>query len=259
MPTPLEILFDPISLCAIGIFASLILWEMMFPARVLLRVRFWRTRGLIAFAVYFFLSSYLPLWWDAYLVQWQVFDLSRLSTVLQFFIGLGIYELVLYIWHRSLHSVNWLWRSFHQMHHSAERLDTYGAFWFSPLDMVGFTLVGSVALTLGIGVNPQAATAILLVTFFLAIFQHANIHTPRWLGYFVQRPESHSYHHAKNIHRHNYADLPLFDLLFGTFVNPRAHRDTGFYAGASGQVIDMLLWRDLNKTHTENSIRLEAI
>jgi sterol desaturase/sphingolipid hydroxylase (fatty acid hydroxylase superfamily) len=33
---------------------------------------------------------------------------------------------------------NILWRIFHQMHHSAERLDTYGAFYFSPYDMIGF-------------------------------------------------------------------------------------------------------------------------
>ena len=43
------------------------------------------------------------------------------------------------------------------MHHSAERLDTWGAFWFSPLDMVGWTAVFSLSLTL-VGLTPEAVT-----------------------------------------------------------------------------------------------------
>ncbi len=48
-----------------------------------------------------------------------------------------------------------------------------------------------------------------------------NIRTPQWLGYIVQRPESHSVHHGRGVHHYNYSDLPLFDILFGTFRNPR--------------------------------------
>ena len=97
-----------------------------------------------------------------------------------------------------------------------------------------------------LGVSVDAAVLVLYATFFLGIFQHANIRTPRWLGYVVQRPESHSRHHGRGLHRDNYADLPLFDLLFGTFHNPANHRDNGFYHGASRRVTDMLLWRDVN-------------
>ena len=46
----------------------------------------------------------------------------------------------------------------HQWHHSAERLDTWGAFWFSPLDMVGWTALFSLALTL-VGLSPAAVFA----------------------------------------------------------------------------------------------------
>lgn len=47
-----------------------------------------------------------------------------------------VYELLVYAWHRTMHRVHWIWRSFHQMHHSAERVDSYGAFYFSPLDLL---------------------------------------------------------------------------------------------------------------------------
>ncbi len=70
--------------------------------------------------------------------------------------------------------------------------------------------------------------------------------SPRWLGYFIQRPESHSRHHARGVHANNYSDLPIFDLLFGTFDNPREFAaETGFYDGASARVVEMLCGRDV--------------
>ena len=52
------------------------------------------------------------------------------------------------------------------------------------------------------------------------MFQHWNVCTPRWLGYILQRPESHGLHHELGIHGRNYSDFPLWDSLMGTFVNP---------------------------------------
>jgi sterol desaturase/sphingolipid hydroxylase (fatty acid hydroxylase superfamily) len=152
----------------------------------------------------------------------------------------------MYAWHRGMHGSTLLWRGFHQMHHSAERLDTFSAFWFSPLDMIGWTALFSVCLTLGVGLAPEATTMVLLATTFFSVFQHANIRTPRWLGYVIQRPESHSYHHGRDLHAGNYADLPIFDLLFGTLRNPRDFAaDTGFYHGASGRLPEMLCGVDV--------------
>jgi sterol desaturase/sphingolipid hydroxylase (fatty acid hydroxylase superfamily) len=146
-----------------------------------------------------------------------------------------------------MHRFTPLWRLLHQMHHSAERIDVVSAYWFSPLDMVTWTLLPSLILTI-IGVPPQAATITLLTVAFLAMFQHANIRTPRWLGYFVQRPEMHVVHHGRGIHKYNYADLPLFDMLFGTFRNPAGYEHaTGFWDGASSRVVDMLLLRDVSQ------------
>jgi sterol desaturase/sphingolipid hydroxylase (fatty acid hydroxylase superfamily) len=246
MPTPIDIFMNPVAWTCLAIYAALIGWEQLFPARRLPRVPYWHARGLAAFVFYFLLASYLPLLWDATLAQYGLFKLSQEPVWLQVITGLLVYEFVLYWWHRALHSSSWLWRIFHQMHHSAERLDTFGAFWLSPADMVGFTLASSLASTLVLGLSVDAATLVLYATFFLSVFQHANIRTPRWLGYVVQRPESHSRHHGRGLHRDNYADLPVFDLLFGTFHNPAVHRENGFYHGASSKVFDMLLWRDLN-------------
>lgn len=254
MPTPLQILLDPISLVILAMYAGLMLWELLLPATSLAHVAGWHLRSLAVFAVYFIASSYLPLLWDAKLAEWQLLDLTALGTVGGTVVGLVVYEAAVFFWHYALHRFNFLWRAVHQMHHSAERLDTFGAFYFSPLDMLGWTLLGSLCLNLGVGLVPQAVTNILLLTTFFAIFQHANIRTPRWLGYFIQRPERHSVHHEQGVHTRNFSDLPIFDILFGTFDNPREHAtELGFYPGASARIVDMLLFRDVTVPPSEHS------
>ena len=248
MPTPLDILLDPISLTVLVMYAGLMIWEAVAPGNQLPKIRGWVTRGLISFGVYFYLSSYLPLIWDEYLAEYQLFNLSTLGIIGGAAVGILLYEFVLYVWHWSMHKFDFLWKVFHQMHHSAERLDTYGAFYFSPFDMIGFTFIGSFCFSLIAGFEPAAITLILLITNFMGIFQHANIKTPVWMGYFIQRPESHNIHHGKGIHRYNYSDLPVFDIIFSTFKNPNTYEgDTGFYNGASKRVWDMLLFRDVTK------------
>ena len=247
MPTPIEVLLDPISLAVIALYGALIAWEALVPARALPRVNAWKTKGLLAFLAYMMVSTYLPLIWTGHLARFQLFDLTGLGSWGGAFVGLIVYEAGAYAWHRSMHGSNILWRAFHQMHHSAERIDTYSAFWFSPLDMIGWTLLPSLALVLVVGMTPEATTLTMLALTFLGIFQHTNVRTPRWLGYIVQRPESHSHHHERGVHARNYADLPVFDLLFGTFHNPREFAaETGFYHGASGRVVEMLSLRDVS-------------
>jgi sterol desaturase/sphingolipid hydroxylase (fatty acid hydroxylase superfamily) len=247
VPSLFELITHPISLTMFAIFGGLLLWEALFPARRLPYVKHWRLMGVAAFATYFLLSSYLPYVWAEQLAAWQLFDLTSLNVWAGAAIGVLVYETGLYTWHRTMHNTNALWKSFHQMHHSAERIDVLGAFWFSPLDMIGWTVLSSLSLTLIVGLSPQATAMTIYITTFLGIFQHANVRTPQWLGYFIQRPESHSHHHARGVHAKNYGDLPVFDILFGTFYNPRDFaKQNGFYEGASYRVLDMLRFRDVS-------------
>lgn len=245
---PLEILIDPVSLVILAIYGSLMVWEALAPGRELPKIKFWRLRGLLVFIFYFYLASYLPLLIDKYLVRFQLFNLEGMGVAGGAIVGVLIYECGVYFWHRALHKSDLLWKTFHQMHHSAERIDTYGAFYFSPLDMIGWTVLGSLCLTLLVGLDPKAATISLVTINFLGMFQHTNIKTPTWVGYFVQRPESHTIHHAKGIHAYNYSDLPLFDIIFGTFRNPGSYEhETGFYKGASARIRDMLLFKKVDQ------------
>jgi sterol desaturase/sphingolipid hydroxylase (fatty acid hydroxylase superfamily) len=233
-------------LVSFALYAALLGWETLAPARPLPRVRGWWLQGLAAFLAFFFVSAYVPLWLGPALARYALWDASGLGTLAGALLALVLYELLAYGYHRALHRSDVLFRSFHQMHHSAERLDVSGAFWFSPLDMLGFTCVSTLALSL-VGFTASAATTFALANTLLAIFQHTNVRTPRWLGYLVQRPESHSHHHARRVHRDNYADLPVIDMLFGSFVNPPDFAsEQGYYLGASQRVPEMLLCRDVS-------------
>lgn len=251
LPNPIDILLDPLSLTILGGYVLLITAEEIFPARQLPKVKYWRIKGLTFFTIFFFVASYLPMFTDPFLAQYQLMDLSSWGVLPSAFFGFIVYELTSYGYHRAVHSSDFLWRNFHQIHHSAERLDSYGSLFHGPLDMIGFTLVSSISFALVVGVPPQAITINILLINLSAFFQHANIRTPHWMGYIIQRPESHSIHHAKGVHHYNFSELPLIDMIFGTFKNPRNYqKETGFYMGASGRIPEMLLGIDVSKQPT---------
>ncbi len=248
MPSPIEILLDPVSLIILGMYALLIIWEALFPARELPKIAWWKTRSLSVFVCYFFLASYFPLLTDPFLAEYQLFNISRMGVVGGAIVAILIFEALLYFWHKAIHRNLTLWRIFHQMHHSAERVDTFGTFYFSIMDTIGFSLIASFSLVLIIGVQPQSITIFLLVTTFFSIFQHTNIKTPQWIGFIIQRPESHAIHHARKIHYKNFSDLPIFDIIFGTFENPKTREhQAGFYDGASARIGEMLMFKDVSK------------
>ncbi len=120
------------------------------------------------------------------------------------------------------------------MHHSAERVDVLGAFYFHPLDNLVYAVMSS-ALGAMLGVSAEAAALTGIVIFAMACFQHANLRTPRWIGWVVQRPEAHAIHHERGVHAFNYGNLALFDQLFGTYRNAATYGDqrAGFWDGTS--------------------------
>lgn len=247
LPNPIQLLLDPASIIVISIFLALMIAAELFPGRLLPKIKYWKIKGIFAFIIYFYVSSYLPMLWNDHLIKFQLFDMSFLGNFGGAIVALLIYEFGVYIWHWSMHKSNLLWKVFHQLHHSAERVDVYGTFFFSPMDMIGFTFLTSLALVVVGGFTMEATIYTIYGATFLAVIQHTNIKTPQWMGYIFQRPESHSIHHAKGVHAFNYSDLPLFDIILGTFNNPREFAsETGFYTGASSRIVDMLLFRDIN-------------
>jgi sterol desaturase/sphingolipid hydroxylase (fatty acid hydroxylase superfamily) len=228
------------------LFALFAVLDLLAPARSLPGVTLWRTRGVVSFALYFAVAILGPTFWDAAIANYTLFDASAVPLWLQIAGGFLLLELGVYLWHRTMHSVELLWRGVHQLHHSAERIDIWGAFWFHPLDMLGWALLGSLMLVGVFGVSLEAAIPISVMAAFCSMFQHANLRTPRWLGYLITRPESHALHHERGAHRFNYGDVPWFDMVFGTFRNPeKAPAEAGFFDGSSNRILALLLGRKL--------------
>ena len=239
-------MFGTYHLIALGLFVAFAAVDLVARARVFPDVPFWKLKGIAFALLYFAVATFAPLMWDGLLGRYQLVDGSSLPFWAQVLLGFLAVQLLVYAWHRTMHNVQPLWRWFHQMHHSAERVDIWGAFYFHPFDMIGWALVGSFALVLGIGLTAEAAIVVAALATFCSMFQHSNIRTPRWLGYLVTRPESHSVHHQRDVHAFNYGDIPLFDILFGTFRNPREFTgQVGFFEGSSRQVGPMLIGREI--------------
>jgi len=228
---------------------AFLLLDLVVQRRRYAKPRFWRLRGLAVTVGIFLLSGYVAAGWATLLGEYHLFDLSALGAFGGAVVGIVVYELFHYAYHRSVHRYDFLWRRVgHQMHHSAESLDAFGAFYLHPFDAAMFTTFSSLVFVPLLGLTLEATVLGALFLTFNAMFQHANIATPHWLGYLIQRPEMHNVHHARGVHRHNYADLPAIDLLFGTFRNPKAVEDMpcGFYDGASSRVTAMLAGKDVS-------------
>jgi sterol desaturase/sphingolipid hydroxylase (fatty acid hydroxylase superfamily) len=240
-------MYDVLGYLTLALIPGFILLDLVYRARRYEPARYWKTRALAVTVGIFFFTSWIGELWGKLFDGASLLDLGSLGAFGGAVVGVLVYEFFHYWYHRLAHELNWLWRAGHQMHHSAESLDAFGAYYLHPFDAALFTSIGSLVFFPLLGVTVEAGVLAMLFLTFNAMFQHANIRTPRWLGYLVQRPESHGIHHADGIHRYNYADLPLWDMVFGTFRNAQTAEGlkTGFYRGASGRIVDMLIGRDV--------------
>jgi len=228
--------------------------------RVYRAPRFWRLRGVMVTLFVVAGSFAVVMTWGHILGDLHLFDMSGLGTVAGALVGLIVYEFFHYWYNRVAHRWTPLWRASHQMHHSTDAIDAFGAYYLHPIDVIFFTSWSCLVFYPLLGLTPEAGGYAAAYVGFSAMFQHANVSTPRWLGYIIQRPESHCLHHARGQHRSNYADLPLWDIVFDTFENPKNVEgiEAGFYAGASTRLADMLCGRDVSTAPNESDNPAQA-
>ena len=233
---------------ALGLIPAFLLLDFFVKARRFDTPRFWRLYSFIVTAAIVVLTYQVGVWFGEYWPGMTLFDLSGWGMLGGAAVGVFVYEFGHYWFHRASHTWRPLWRFSHQMHHSAESLDAFGAYYISPIDATVFTLLATLVGYPLLGLSPEAGGLMAVALTFFAMFQHANIRTPRWLGYIIQRPESHAVHHGRRVHRYNYADLPLWDMVFGTFRNPAAYQgEVGFYKGGSARIGAMLIGKDIER------------
>lgn len=245
-----DVAMGVVDITIIALFAMLAVLfavEQIRPVRTFEEVPGWKLKCLLFMPMVIGISAATPYVMARLLPDVSLLPGDRLGILGGVVVGIVVSELMVYWVHRLHHKIAFLWRWIHQLHHSAERVDVFGAAYFHPFEILEGTVVGVLLFNVVLGLAPEAAFLAASWQAFNGAFQHANIRTPTWLGYFVQRPEAHAVHHERGVHDFNYANLPLWDIVFGTHRNPVAWQHTaGFYFGASKQTLRMLIGRDIS-------------
>jgi sterol desaturase/sphingolipid hydroxylase (fatty acid hydroxylase superfamily) len=234
-----------------AIYLLLLAIEACFPARNWPARRWWRLTGGAFFIATGGVIAVIPLVLPPeWLAANRLLDLSLLGIAGGFVAGYLALTFVLYWYHRAEHAFDPLWRGLHQMHHSPQRMDLSGFAFTHPTEMIVLALVGPLTLALVLGLDPRAAALVGVVHAVSSMVQHLNVRTPLWLSIVFQRPEAHGLHHERNVHYGNFGDLPLWDMLFGTYANPaRFDGEVGFDLPGAHRLGRMLGFADVNGVH----------
>jgi len=132
--------------------------------------------------------------------------------------------------HRMLHRVSWLWE-FHKVHHSVKEMGFAAQFRFHFMETIVYKSIQYVPLAM-IGFGIQEFFVVNMFAVFIGHINHANLN---WnygiLGYVINNPRMHIWHHAKEFpESHPYGmnyglSLSIWDYVFGTAYIPDDGRD----------------------------------
>lgn len=208
----------------------------------------WYKRVVIVNIFQLFILILAAYTWDIYFDKWQFFHLEGFPDFIGGFFSYIFITFVFYWWHRFRHTNNTLWLLFHQLHHSPKRIETITSFYKHPLEIIVNSLLLSSINYLVLGLSVEAAAWSLLYAAVGEYIYHMNVKTPHAMGYFFQRPEMHKIHHEEGKHFNNFSDLPLWDMLFGTFKNPKSINVVcGFKDEREQELKAMLLFKNVNE------------
>jgi sterol desaturase/sphingolipid hydroxylase (fatty acid hydroxylase superfamily) len=227
----------------------LMVLERLFPDQPLVYVPGWWKRVLLINVYQLLVVVVGTYTWEAWLPDAHLFHLRNyVSPMMGGILAYVIHTWVFYWFHRARHNVYFLWLWFHQMHHSAQRIEAITSFYKAPQEILVDSIIMTILLYPLLGLSRESSVWLSAFAAFGEYVYHMNIKTPQWMGYFFQRPEAHRIHHLRNKRDHskNYGDLPLWDILGGTFENPATmDRPTGFAPEVESRVSEMICGRDV--------------
>jgi sterol desaturase/sphingolipid hydroxylase (fatty acid hydroxylase superfamily) len=230
--------------------------ERIWPANGLPKVRAWWPRVIFVNAIQMGIVLVAGFTWDRWLQSFSLVKLHDIwpshaffQAILAYFISTFVY----YWWHRWRHESAFFWRLCHQLHHSPARIELVTSFYKHPVEILLNSILSAAIVYLLLGCSVSAGAYYTLLTALAEFFYHWNVHTPHWLGRLIQRPESHRVHHKYRHHTQNFADLPLWDMLFGTYENPhQAPSRCGYEDWREDRFEDHLAFRDVHAPGAES-------
>lgn len=210
------------------------------------KVRGWWFRAVLLNSVQVAAVWLAGVGWNGWMYHHRLWSLDKLGVLGGALVGYFVLTFVYYWWHRWRHESEFLWKWVHQVHHSAQRIEVITSFYKHPIEILANSVLSSAVLYLGLGVSATSASLAVLLSGIAELVYHWNVRTPYWLGYVFQRPESHCVHHQEGLHSYNYSDLPLWDILFHTFNNPREWNLRCGFGALEHLLPEMLLGVDVN-------------
>src|SRR5439155_160357 len=117
-----------------GIAAGCIVAERLWPAMKLPRVNAWWGRVILINSIQLGITVLAGQTWNRWLNHWSLLHLrDELSDWVSAIIIYVFSTFVYYWWHRYRHESQFLWRTLHQIHHSARRLEIQTTLWLREL------------------------------------------------------------------------------------------------------------------------------
>jgi sterol desaturase/sphingolipid hydroxylase (fatty acid hydroxylase superfamily) len=211
------------------VFATMALWEMFRPRRLLAQPRSERWPANLGLTFLNMALVRVTLGGAAYGAA--VFALDRSIGVLHWaplplwaaaavtIIGL---DLAVYFQHVMFHAVPVLWR-LHRVHHADLGFDTTTGLRFHPVEIF-LSLALKAAVVVLMGAVPWAVIAFEVLLNASSLFNHGNVKIPepvdRWLRWVIVTPDMHRIHHSTRVGETNSNfgfSVSWWDRAFGTY------------------------------------------
>ena len=182
----------------------------------------------ILFQVVFFIANYFFAMFQVFCIQWLndnhigLLHLVQLPFWASLIIGVALFDMTSYWFHRMAHKAPLLWR-LHRVHHSDTTMDSSTFFRGHPLEILVFGNAAIIAAAL-FGMDMLSFGLYIFIFIPFAFLEHTNLTFPSWLdktvGWLFVTPNFHKVHHEQDQYYtdSNFSDIfIIWDRLFGTF------------------------------------------
>jgi sterol desaturase/sphingolipid hydroxylase (fatty acid hydroxylase superfamily) len=182
----------------------------------------------IFFLIAFIVANYFYAMFQVYCIQWLndnhigLLYFVQLPFWIKLIIGVAMFDMTSYWFHRMAHKTPLLWR-LHRVHHSDTTMDSSTFFRSHPIEILVFGTGNIVAAAL-FGLDMLSFGMYIFVFTPIAFLEHTNLTFPSWLdktlGWIFVTPNFHKVHHEQDQHYtdSNYSDIfIIWDRLFGTY------------------------------------------
>lgn len=178
--------------------------------------------------VVFVIANYFFAMLQVFSIEWfnnhhiGLLYLVQIPYWLKLLIGVALFDMTTYWFHRMAHKSPLLWR-LHRVHHSDTSMDSTTFFRVHPLEILIFG-TGNIVVAAIFGLDLIALGLYFFILIPLVFAEHTNLLFPRWmdstLGWIFVTPNLHKVHHQQNQYYtdSNFSDIFIvWDRLFGTY------------------------------------------